>query len=119
MRGCKKTNFTSGKGTGGGRKAFNDEIISKAETSWRTSSRRPQIQYSSQTDHQTEEVLGPERKLETPEHVEEPVEEPEEIDDTENRASDSGKRTMEDNRAEGRGEIHSPPSNFLLGISQE
>ena len=67
MRGCKKPNPTGGRG-GGGRKTFIDEIISKAETSQRTSSRRPQIQYSSQTDRQTEEVLGPKRKLEAPEH---------------------------------------------------
>jgi len=113
MRGRRKANLTGGKGRGGGRKTFIDEIISKAETSQRTSSRRPQIQHSSQTDHQTEEVLGPERKLETPEHIKEPVEEHEETEDTEDRVSDSGKRPMEDNndglfsggrRAEGRGE---------------
>ena len=72
MRGRKKPNFIGGKG---GRKTYIDEIISKAETSQRTSSRRPQIQYSSQTDRQTEEVIGPERKLEVPEYTEEPVEE--------------------------------------------
>ena len=82
MRGRKKTNFTGSKG-GGGRKTYIDEIISKAETSQRTSSRRPQIQYSSQIDRQTEEVIGPERKLEVPEYTEEPVEEPEETEDTE------------------------------------
>lgn len=88
MRGRRKANFIGGKGTEGGRKTFIDKIISKAGTFERTSSWRPQIQHSSQTDHQTEDVLGPERKLETPEHVEEPVEEPEEIEDTEDIASD-------------------------------
>ena len=88
MRGRKKPNFTGGKG---GRKTFIDEIISKAETSQRTSSWRPQIQYSSQTDRQTEEVLGPERKLEVSEHTEElleELEEPEELEgpkDTEDK----------------------------------
>jgi len=114
MRGRTKPNFTGGKG-GGGRKTFIDEIISKAETSQRTSSRRPQIQYSSQTDRQTEEVLGPERKLETPEHIEEPVEEPEEIEDTEHRVSDSGRRPMEDNRAEGRGRNSLSTLEFPIG----
>jgi len=90
MRGCRKANLTGDKGKGGGRKTFIDDIISKAETSQRISSRRPQIQHSSQTDHQMEEVLGPERKLETPEHIEEPVEELEETEDTEDRASESG-----------------------------
>lgn len=114
MRGRRKPNFTGGKG-GGGRKTFIDEIISRAETSQRTSSRRPQIQYSSQTDRQMEEVLGPERKLEVPEHTEEPVEEPEETEDTEDRASDSGKRPMEDNRAEGRGENTLSTLEFPIG----
>lgn len=82
MTGHKKANFTSGKGKGkGGRKTFIDDIISKAETSQRISSRRPQIQNSFQTYHQTEEALGPERILETPEHSEEPVEELEDIED--------------------------------------
>jgi len=114
MRGRRKPNFTGGKG-GGGRNTFIDEIISKAETSQRTSSWRPQIQYSSQTDRQTEEVLGPERKLEAPEHTEEPVEEPEETEDTEDRASDSGKRPMEDNRAEGRGKNSLSTLEFPIG----
>lgn len=98
MRGRRKPNFIGGKG-GGGRNTFIDEIISKVETTQRTSSRRPQIQYSSQTDRQMEEVLGPERKMETPEHIEELVEELEETEDTEDQASDSGRRPMEDNRA--------------------
>ena len=101
MRGRKKPNFIGGKG---GRKTFIDEIISKAETSQRTSSRRPQIQYSSQTDRQTKEVLGPETKLEVPEYTEELVEEPEETEDTKDKVRDSGERPMEDNRTEGRGE---------------
>lgn len=115
MRGRKKANFTVGKGTRGRRKTFIDEIISKVETSRRTSSRRTQIKYSSQTDHQTEEVLGPEKKLETLEHIEEPIEEPEETEDTEDRASDSGRRTTEDNRAEGRGENSLSTLEFPIG----
>ena len=59
MRGRKKTNPAGGKGKGrGGRKTFIDEIISKAETSQRLSSRRPQTQHSLQTDYETEEVVG-------------------------------------------------------------
>ena len=115
MRGRKKPNFTGGKG---GRKTFIDEIISKAETSQRTSSWRPQIQYSSQTDRQTEEVVGPERKLEVSEHTEEPVEEPEEPEepeDTEDKVGDSGERPMEDNRAEGRGENSLSTLEFPIG----
>jgi len=38
MRGCKKNIHTGGKGKGGGRKTFIDDIISKAETSQRLSS---------------------------------------------------------------------------------
>ena len=65
MRGRKKTNPTCGKGKGrGGRKTFINDIISKAETSQRLSSRRPQKQHSFQMDHQTEEVVGPERIIE-------------------------------------------------------
>eukprot|EP00253_Pinus_taeda_P035700 PITA_35700 len=115
MRGRKKPNFTGGKG---GRKTFIDEIISKAETSQRTSSRRPQIQYSSQTDRQTKEVVGPERKLEVSEHIEEPVEEPEEPEepeDTKDKVGDSGERPMEDNRAEGRGENSLSTLEFPIG----
>jgi len=124
MRGHRKANLTGGKGKGGGRKTFIDDIISKSETSQRISSRRPQIQYSSQTDHQTEEVLGPKRKLETPEHIEEPVEKLEETEDTEDRASESGKQPMEDNndglfgggcRGEGRGENSLSTLEFLIG----
>lgn len=112
MRGRKKPNFTGGKG---GRKTYIDEIISKAEASQRTSSQRPQIQYSSQTDQQTEGVIGFERKLEAPEYTEEPVEEPEETEDTEDKASDSGKRPMEDNRIEGRGENSLSTLEFPIG----
>lgn len=66
----KKSNLTGGKGKGrGGRKTFIDGIISKAETSQRISSQRPQIHHSFQTDHQMEEVVGPERILETLEHT--------------------------------------------------
>lgn len=61
------------------------------------------------------EVLGPERKLEMPEHTEEPVEEPEETEDTEDRASDSGKGPMEDNRTEGRGEKSLSTLEFPIG----
>lgn len=112
MRGRKKPNFIGGKG---GRKNYIDEIISKAETSQRTSSRRPQIQYSSQADRQTEEVIGPERKLEVPKYTEELVEEPEETEDTEDKASDSGKRPMEDNRTKGRGEKSLSTLEFPIG----
>jgi len=41
MRGHKKNNHTGGKGKGGGRKTFIDDIISKAKTSQRMSSRKP------------------------------------------------------------------------------
>ena len=112
MRGRKKPNFTGGKG---GRKTYIDEIISKAEASQRTSSRRPQIQYSSQTDQHTEEVIGPERKLEAPEYTEEPVEEPKETEDTKDKASDSWKRPMEDNKTEGRGENSLSTLEFPIG----
>ena len=71
MRRRKKVNHSGGKGKGGGRKTFIDDIISKAETSQRLSSRRPQIQHSSQTNFQTEEVVGPERVLEPSEYTEE------------------------------------------------
>jgi len=60
MRGCKKTNHTGGKGKGG-RKTFIDDIISKAETSQRLSSRKPKTQLSLQTNYETEEVVGPEK----------------------------------------------------------
>jgi len=43
MRGRRKANLIGGKGKGGGRKTFIDDIISQAETSQRISSRRPQI----------------------------------------------------------------------------
>ena len=70
MRGCgtqKKTNPTGGKGKGrGGRKTFIDEIVSKAESSQRLSSRRTKLQHSPQSDYKTEEVVGPE-------NIEEPV----------------------------------------------
>ena len=60
MRGRKKTNPTGGKGKGrGGRKTFIDEIISKAQTSQRLSSRKPKTQHSLQTNYETEEVVGP------------------------------------------------------------
>lgn len=41
MRGCKKKNRIGGKGKGGGRKTFIDDIISKAKTSQRLSSLNP------------------------------------------------------------------------------
>ena len=57
----KKTNPTGGKGKGrGGRKTFIEEIVSKAESSQRLSSRRPKPQHSPQSDYKTEEVVGPE-----------------------------------------------------------
>lgn len=77
MRGRKKVNHSGGKGKGGGRKTFIDDIISKTETSQRLSSRRPQIQHSSQIDFQIEEVVGPERVVRLSEYTEEPVEEDE------------------------------------------
>ena len=46
----KKNNPTGGKGKGkGGRKTFIDEIVSKAESSQRLSSRRPKPQHSPQS----------------------------------------------------------------------
>ena len=63
----KKTNPTSGKGKGrGGRKTFIDEIVSKAKSSQRLSSRRPKLHRSPQSNYKTEEVVGPE-------NIEEPV----------------------------------------------
>jgi len=41
MRGRQKADLTGGEGKGGGRKTFIDDIISKAKTSQRLSSRRP------------------------------------------------------------------------------
>ena len=64
----KKTNPTGGKGKGiGGRKTFIDEIVSKAESSQRLSSRRLKPQHSPQSNYETEEIVGPE-------NIEEPVE---------------------------------------------
>ena len=63
----KKTNPTGGKGKGrGGRKTFIDEIVSKAESSQRLSSRKQKLQHSPQSDYKTEEVVGPK-------NIEEPV----------------------------------------------
>ena len=62
----KKNNPTGGKGKGrGGRKTFIDEIVSKAESSQRLSSRRPKLQHSPQSDYKTEEFVGPENIEET------------------------------------------------------
>ena len=78
----KKTNPTGGKGKGrGGRKTFIDEIVSKAESSQRLSSRRPKPQRYPQSNYETEEVVSPENIGEPTASVEEPVdsiEEPEE-----------------------------------------
>lgn len=55
----KKNNRTGGKDWGG-RKTFIDEIVSKAESSQRLSSRKSKFQRSPQSDYKTEEVVGPE-----------------------------------------------------------
>ena len=112
----KKTNPTGGKGWGG-RKTFIDEIVSKAESSQRLSSRKSKLQQSPQSDYKTEEVVGPEN-IEEPavsageseesasksaEYIEEivesvgrPVENVEEpIEDSDDRASAVGEPTME------------------------
>ena len=76
----KKTNPTCGKGKGkGGRKTFIDEIVSKAESSQRLSSRRPKPQHSPQSNYETEEVVSPENVEEPSTSVEEPVESIEEL----------------------------------------
>ena len=85
-RAHKKTNPTGGKGKGrGGRNTFIDEIISKAESYQRLSSRRPKPQHSPQLNYRTEEIVSSEN-IEEPaknveelaESVEEPVESVEE-----------------------------------------
>ncbi len=85
MKEHRKTNPTSGRGQGrGGRKTFIDEIISKAETSQKISSLRPQTWHPLQTDYEMEGVLGPERAEETVEQMKESVEDIEEpIEDIE------------------------------------
>ena len=71
----KKTNPTGGKGKGrGGRKTFIDEIVSKAESSQRLSSRRPKPQHSPQSNYETEKFASPENVEEPAESVEEPIE---------------------------------------------
>ena len=68
----KKNNRAGGKGWGG-RKTFIDEIVSKAESSQRLSSRKSKLQRSPQSDYKTEEVVGPENTEEVvgPENTEE------------------------------------------------
>ena len=77
----KKTNPTSCKDKGrGGRKTFIDEIVSRAESSQRLSSRRPKPQCSPQSNYETKEVVSPENVEEPAASIEEPVDSVEELE---------------------------------------